>query len=118
MRSATRACDHERAGYLLVFEVLGALPPEAWDLSHWARDRIERVRRRGIETTPPLPLDRDGARVASRQRPIVGHDVSSVSAPGRRRQGLSRRSGMEDFEGALEAQALAGPVVQRADMGV
>ena len=103
---------------MLFRSFLWGLCPQTPGIYRFAPETGERVRQRVRESTPPLPLDRDGARVASRQRPILRHDGSSVSGPGGRRQGLSRRSEMEDFEGALEAQALPGPVVQRADMGL
>ena len=75
-------------------------------------------RRRDLSATSPLSLGRRGARVASRQRPILRGGVlriASRSVDGKR-EGLSRHPGVEDLEGGLEVETFAGPVIDPADI--
>jgi hypothetical protein len=117
IRSATRPNDHEPIGRPYNSVPLGTLSPGPWDLALWARDRIKRTRRRGIDTTSPLPLGRRGARVASQQGSILHDGAGEYSTEGDGPPALFRRPRVEDLKGTLKVQALAGPVVELADIG-
>jgi len=67
-----------------------------------------------------MPPGRCGARVASRQSPILHNGTSSLTRIcilSKNQKELSRLDMMKDLEGALVAQALSGPVVQRTNAG-
>ena len=66
-----------------------------------------------------MPLDRCGARVASRQSPILRNGTSSLTMmciSGKSQKGLSRPDMMKDLEWASETQALSRPMVQHTNV--
>src|SRR5512133_590276 len=106
----------ERSDSTTTVDRLGTLSPGPWDLSLWTRNMVK-GRRRRVPTTSPVSPGRDGARVGSHQSPILRRDRFSVSKGETCPQGSSGGFGVEDLEGGLEAQALAGSMVELADVG-
>jgi hypothetical protein len=115
-RSATRPQDHEPAGRLFICVLPGTLSPHPWDFPLCARGRIEeQATSYSYHVAPvPGPERRSGCFPAAPYPPLRRHECIRVE---KLWQLLSRRSGMEDLTGGLEAEAFAGPMVDLADMG-
>jgi hypothetical protein len=64
-----------------------------------------------------LPLGRWGARVASRQSPILRDGRWSVSVVRVGHKNNPGSAGVEDLEGVLEVETFSGTTVDLADVG-